>query len=111
MLEAKSNAAQAPSSTPSELYIPPIGQSAASPLYQGDLNDHEQYQAYTDARERALKQEFIAAVQTKVEKLEALLERGRAEGISQDELDFAVEKINGLKAMRQKIQQELLDTQ
>ncbi|CAH9059711.1 hypothetical protein PSECIP111854_02461 [Pseudoalteromonas sp. CIP111854] len=91
-----------------DIYIPPIGKPITSEPYQGDLNDHESYQAYGDAKERKLKQAFIKAAKHKIERLEALLKRGKAEGISADELIFAQEKIAGIREMSKKLQQELV---
>ncbi|MBD1581468.1 hypothetical protein [Pseudoalteromonas sp. S16_S37] len=100
-------ASYAPSEQEVEVYIPPIGQSVTSDSYQGDLDDYESYQAYGDEQERKLKQAFIIAAKDKVKRLEALLQRGREEGISEEELTFAENKIAGIKQMSEQLQQEL----
>ncbi|NOU52457.1 hypothetical protein HG263_18190 [Pseudoalteromonas sp. JBTF-M23] len=90
-----------------EVYIPPIGKPATYDSYQGDLDDYESYQAYGDEQQRKLKHAFIVAAKDKVKRLEALLQRGREEGISEEELTFAQEKIAGIKQMSERLQQEL----
>ncbi|MCF6435954.1 hypothetical protein [Pseudoalteromonas sp. MMG022] len=91
-----------------EVYIPPIAEPTHAPSYQGDLNDHEQYQAFAETQERQLKQQYIDAATDKIKRLEALLARGRAEGISKEQLDFAQQKIAGIKAMSEELRMELV---
>ncbi|CAM4010455.1 hypothetical protein [Pseudoalteromonas byunsanensis] len=92
-----------------EVYIPPIGEPTHTQAYQGDLNDYEQYQTFGEAQERNLKQQYIDAAADKIKRLEALLARGRSEGITKEELAFAQEKIAGIKAMSEELRLELED--
>lgn len=88
-------------------YIPPITQSPTPMHYTGDLHDHEAYKQYHTNQERELKIAFTDASKQKIMRLEALIARGIKEGISQDEIAFAKEKVSGLKAMNKQLQDEL----
>ncbi|WP_105167044.1 hypothetical protein [Pseudoalteromonas sp. T1lg23B] len=107
--KAQSNDTDANNIDAIDVYVPPIAEPTHTPAYQGDLNDYEQYQAFGEAQERKLKQQYIDAAADKVKRLEALLARGRAEGISKEELTFAQQKIAGIKAMSEELRLELED--
>ncbi|BBN80859.1 hypothetical protein PA25_08440 [Pseudoalteromonas sp. A25] len=112
-VEPNSTSTTIPAASPQQIddvYIPPIGKHTTSTSYQGDLSDYESYQAYGDQQERELKQAFIIAAKDKVKRLQALIERGREQGISEEELKFAESKVNGIMQMSEKLEQELANT-
>lgn len=88
-------------------YIPPITRSKNSQDYSGDLEDHEAYKQYHTNQKRELKMAFISASKQKVVRLEMLIKRGIREGLSQEEIEFAKEKVSSLKAMSEQLQNEL----
>lgn len=89
-------------------YLPPISQTEKQmDDFQGDLSDTEAYQAYLDQKDVKLKQQYIAAVDVKVAQIEALLARGIKEGLPQQQLQEARDKITALKDMQSKLRTEL----
>ncbi|MBR8844363.1 hypothetical protein [Pseudoalteromonas sp. JC3] len=89
-------------------YLPPINQAEKQmDDFQGDLSDTEAYQAYLDQKDAKLKQQYIAAVDGKVAQIEALLARGVKEGLPQQQLQEARDKITALKDMQSKLRTEL----
>ncbi|GEK08403.1 hypothetical protein HUZ36_11940 [Pseudoalteromonas sp. McH1-7] len=91
-------------------YLPPINNATKNELqYQGDLTDPEAYQAYLDDKEVQLKQAYIAAVDSKVEQLDALLTRGVQAGLPEAQLQEARDKISALQHMQNTLRKELSD--
>ncbi|TMP30324.1 hypothetical protein CWB99_06160 [Pseudoalteromonas rubra] len=93
-----------PEDTP---YIPPIAPSISTPTYSGDLSDHQAYQAYQSGEMDKMKQDYIAAVDKKVARLELLLEKGVRHKLPEQQLQEAREKIQGLRAMQKQLRREL----
>ncbi|MGA4605792.1 hypothetical protein [Pseudoalteromonas maricaloris] len=89
-------------------YLPPINQAEKQmDDFQGDLSDTEAYQAYLDQKDAKLKQQYITAVDDKVAQIEVLLARGIKEGLPQQQLQEARDKITALKDMQSKLRTEL----
>ncbi|MBE0367054.1 hypothetical protein PAUR_a0352 [Pseudoalteromonas aurantia 208] len=88
-------------------YVPPIQATPSNADYTGDLNDHHAYQQFHNDQEKALKLAYITATKSKVKRLETLIERGKHEGVTEQQLTFAREKIAGLNAMANKLKVEL----
>ncbi|QTL34171.1 hypothetical protein [Pseudoalteromonas viridis] len=88
-------------------YIPPISAATPAPAYQGDLSDHQAYLAHQSARAAQMKQAYVAAVDKKVERLEALLEKGIRHKLPPQQLQEARDKIQGLRAMQAQLRREL----
>ncbi|MCO7190300.1 MULTISPECIES: hypothetical protein [unclassified Pseudoalteromonas] len=88
-------------------YIPPIASSTPAPVYSGDLSDHQAYQAYQSGEMDKMKQDYIAAVDKKVARLELLLEKGVRHKLPEQQLQEAREKIQGLRAMQRQLRKEL----
>ncbi|MCG9759072.1 MULTISPECIES: hypothetical protein [Pseudoalteromonas] len=89
-------------------YVPPISRvEKQKDNFQGDLSDTNAYQAYLDQKDAKLKQQYIAAVDVKVEQIETLLARGIKEGLPQQQLQEARDKINALKDMQSELRIEL----
>ena len=89
------------------LTIPPINNTRSAATYQGDLDDHEAYLEWQSKQEVKLKQAFIKAAKTKVTELEKLLKRGIEEGIDEAQIEFAKDKINGLKKQSEALEVEI----
>ncbi|OCQ20401.1 hypothetical protein A7985_15150 [Pseudoalteromonas luteoviolacea] len=93
-----------------KIYIPPIAQKAktdSAPKYRGDLSDHESYNDFLLEQEQALKKDYIAAVDKKVERLSQLLQKGVNAGLPHSQLNEAREKISALKGMKAYLEKEL----
>ncbi|TMP35587.1 hypothetical protein [Pseudoalteromonas rubra] len=88
-------------------YIPPIASSTPARVYSGDLSDHQAYQAYQSDEMDKMKQDYIAAVDKKVARLELLLEKGVRHKLPEQQLQEAREKIQGLRAMQKQLRKEL----
>lgn len=85
-------------------YLPPIAtQPKQPPQYQGNLMDHQAYNAFHQQQQAALEQRFIEASEAKITTLETLLAKGREQGLEQHKLQVAIEKITALKAMQEKL--------
>lgn len=87
-------------------YLPPLNKSKLSSIqYKGDLDDHKAYQQFQQEKQHALESSFISAVNTKVTTLESLIAKGRKQGMKQEQLQEAIDKI----ALLKKTQQSLLN--
>ncbi|WP_125562443.1 hypothetical protein [Pseudoalteromonas rubra] len=90
-----------------EPYVPPISPSSPTPAYHGDLADHQAYLAHQSAQVVQMKQDYIAAVDKKVARLEALLKKGVRHQLPPEQLQEARDKIRGLRAMQAQLRREL----
>ncbi|WP_105190454.1 hypothetical protein [Pseudoalteromonas sp. T1lg48] len=89
-------------------YLPPIVKNNTQTLrYQGDLDDHQAYLQHQGQQEQELKRAYVSAAKDKVAELKKLLARGEREGINQEQLEFARNKINALKQMQRQLEAEL----
>lgn len=79
-------------------YLPPLNKSKLSSVqYKGDLDDHKAYEQFQQEKQRALESSFVSAVNSKVATLENLLAKGRKQGMKQEQLQEAIDKIALLK--------------
>ncbi|MEC4090663.1 hypothetical protein [Pseudoalteromonas rubra] len=101
------SASRLPEVNDEEIYIPPISRSATTPAYHGDLSDHQAYLAHQSAQVVQMKQDYIAAVDKKVARLEALLTKGVRHQLPPEQLQEARDKIRGLRAMQAQLRREL----
>ncbi|NMM41219.1 hypothetical protein [Pseudoalteromonas arctica] len=91
-----------PITTPS--YLPVIAKKPITAnQFQGDLTDHQAYLNFHEQQQTQLEQRFIIAAQQKITNLESLLEKGRQEGLPQQQLQVAIDKIAALKDMQAKL--------
>ncbi|KAF7783752.1 hypothetical protein PRUB_a3599 [Pseudoalteromonas rubra] len=90
-----------------EIYFPPISRSATTPAYHGDLSDHQAYLEHQSAQITQMKQDYIAAVDKKVARLESLLEKGMRHKLPAEQLQEARDKIQGLREMQAQLRREL----
>lgn len=89
------------------IYIPKIENSVTPEVYQGNLNDFEQYEEFEIKNEIQLKQNFIIASNDKITLLTEYLQKAEIKGISEEKLEFAQKKINSLKLLNEHLQNEL----
>lgn len=82
-------------------YLPVIAKNPARAAhYQGELSDHQAYNKFHQQQQTQLEQRFVIAAEEKIANLESLLEKGRQQGLSQQQLQVAVDKITALKRMQ-----------
>jgi hypothetical protein len=89
------------------IYIPTIENSVTPEVYQGNLNDFEQYEVFEINKDIQLKHNFVNASNDKVTFLTDYLQNAVIKGISQEQLEFAQKKINSLKLLNEHLQNEL----
>ncbi|WP_042145288.1 MULTISPECIES: hypothetical protein [unclassified Pseudoalteromonas] len=89
------------------IYIPTIENSVTPEVYQGDLNDFEQYEVFEINKDIQLKHNFVNASNDKIAFLTEYLQKAQIKGISQEQLQFAQKKINSLKLLNEHLQNEL----
>ncbi|MEH6393405.1 hypothetical protein [Pseudoalteromonas sp.] len=82
-------------------YLPVIAKSPTrAAQYQGELSDHQAYNKFHQQQQTQLEQRFVVAADEKIAHLENLLEKGRQQGLSQQQLQVAIDKITALKRMQ-----------
>lgn len=82
-------------------YLPVIAKSPTrAAQYQGELSDHQAYNKFHQQQQTQLEQRFVIAADEKIAHLENLLEKGRQQGLSQQQLQVAIDKITALKRMQ-----------
>ena len=82
-------------------YQPRVLPSAA------ERNDPERYQSYEARQEEQLKLAFVIAAEDKITTMEAAIERAKAEGLDKEQLDEGIRKLEGIRAMKQQLEQEM----
>ena len=91
-------------------YLPPIAKREATTSesrYQGDLDDHQAYLQFQHQQQADVNQAYIAAAKVKVSQLREILARGEREGISQEQLQFARDKIAAIEKMSTQLQEQI----
>jgi len=71
-----------------------------------ELGDHEQYLEYERRQQKRVYRAYVEASKVKTAQLRSMIERGKAEGISDEEIAFAEEKVRGIEEMAAKLQQD-----
>lgn len=74
-----------------------------------ELGDHEQYLEYERRQQKRVYRAYVDASKIKTAQLRSMIEQGKAEGISPEEIAFAEEKIRGIEEMAAKLQQDYPD--
>jgi len=74
-----------------------------------ELGDHEQYLEYEQRQQKRVYRAYVEASKVKTAQLRSMIERGKAEGISDEEIAFAEEKVRGIEEMAAKLQQDYPD--
>ena len=82
-------------------YQPRVLPSAA------ELRDPERYQRYEARQEEQLKLAFLIAAEDKIKTMETAIERAKAEGMDKEQLDEGIRKLEGIRAMKQQLEQEM----
>lgn len=70
------------------------------------LSDPELYQQFERRQQNRMFRAFVESSKTKVAELEKMIEQGKEQGISDEEIAFAEQKIAGIQAMAEELQQE-----
>ncbi|NRA24843.1 MAG: hypothetical protein HRU08_10305 [Oleispira sp.] len=71
-----------------------------------ELGDHEQYIEYERRQQKRVYRAYVEASKIKTAQLRSMIEKGKAEGISDEEIAFAEEKIRGIEEMAIQLQQD-----
>jgi hypothetical protein len=71
-----------------------------------ELGDHEQYLEYERRQQKRVYRVYVEASKIKTARLRSMIEKGKAEGISDEEIAFAEEKIRGIEKMAIQLQQD-----
>lgn len=71
-----------------------------------ELGDHEQYVEYEKRQQKRVYRAYVEASKIKTAQLRDMIELGKAEGVSDEEIAFAEEKIRGIEEMAITLQQD-----
>lgn len=71
-----------------------------------ELDDHEQHLAYERRQQKRVYRAYVDASKIKTAQLRSMIEKGKAEGVSAEEIAFAEEKIRGIEEMAITLQQD-----
>ena len=74
-----------------------------------ELGDHEQYLEYERRQQKRVYRAYVEASKIKTARLREMIEKGKAEGISAQEIEFAEKKILGIESMAATLQQDYPD--
>jgi hypothetical protein len=74
-----------------------------------ELGDHEQYLEYERRQQKRVYRAYVDASKIKTAQLRSMIEQGKTEGISAEELEFAENKIRGIEEMALTLQQDYPD--
>ena len=69
-----------------------------------ELGDHEQYLEYERRQKKRVYRAYVEASKVKTTQLRSMIEQGKAEGVSAEEIAFAEEKIRGIEEMAATLQ-------
>lgn len=88
---------RAPAINPSEERVLPTPE---------ELQDPEQYLQYEQRQEKKIYRAYVDAAKEKVAMLEGMIKQGEEEGISEEELEQARQKVKGIEEMSLQLQQD-----
>jgi len=71
-----------------------------------ELEDPQLYQQYERRQQNRMFRAYVEASKVKVAELEKMIERGRQEGISDEEIAFAERKIQGIEEMAEQLKRD-----
>lgn len=71
-----------------------------------ELGDHEQYLEYERRQQKRVFRAYVEASKVKTAQLRSMIEKGKTEGVSPEEIAFAEDKIRGIEDMAIKLQQD-----
>lgn len=71
-----------------------------------ELGDHEQYLEYERRQQKRVFRAYVEASKVKTAQLRSMIEKGKTEGVSPEEIAFAEDKIRGIEEMAIKLQQD-----
>jgi hypothetical protein len=73
------------------------------------LVDHEQYLEYERRQQKRVYRAYVEASKIKTTQLRSMIEQGKAEDVSDEDIAFAEEKIRGIEQMAMSLQQDYPD--
>ncbi len=89
-------------------YLPPLSRSPESDKLSKDiLDDHDKYAELEMQSRRKLKQSFVEKSREKLKKIDALIERGRQEGIDEALLEEAYRKREAIAKLAAEFEKHL----
>lgn len=74
-----------------------------------ELGDHEQYLEYEKRQQKRVYRAYVEASKIKTKQIQDMIERGKAEGVSDEEIAFAENKIRGIEEMAAELQRDYPD--
>jgi hypothetical protein len=74
-----------------------------------ELGDHEQYLEYERRQQKRVYRAYVDASKIKTAQLRSMIEQGKTEGVSAEEIEFAENKIRGIEEMALTLQQDYPD--
>lgn len=74
-----------------------------------ELEDHDQYVEYERRQQKRVYRAYVEASKIKTKQIRDMIELGKSEGISDEEIAFAEEKIRGIEEMAAQLQQDYPD--
>jgi hypothetical protein len=74
-----------------------------------ELGDHDQYVEYERRQQKRVYRAYVEASKIKTARLRSMIEQGKAEGVSAEEIAFAEDKIRGIEEMATSLQQDFPD--
>jgi hypothetical protein len=76
---------------------------------EDELADHDQYVEYEKRQQKRVYRAYVEASKIKTKQIQDLIDRGKAEGVSPEEIAFAEEKIRGIEEMAKELQRDYPD--
>lgn len=74
-----------------------------------ELGNHEQYLEYERRQQKRVYRAYVEASKIKTTRLREMIEKGKAEGVSSEDIAFAEDKIRGIEKMAITLQQDFPD--
>ncbi len=74
-----------------------------------ELGDHEQYLEYERRQQKRVYRAYVEASKIKTARIRSMIERGKAEGVSAEQIASAEDKIRGIEEMATQLQQDYPD--
>ena len=71
-----------------------------------ELEDPELYQQYERRQQKRMFRAYVEASKIKVAELEKMIEKGKREGVSEEEIEFARNKIDGILQMAEELKRD-----
>jgi hypothetical protein len=103
-LDSDAIASMAQARTQGDARTPPIIRSAPRQMpTAAELADEELYQKYEQRQEKRLFRAYVEASAAKIAVIESFIDQAEAGGISEEEIAFAKQKIEGIRAQSEQL--------